>query len=46
MEGMIAVGEMTVRYPAVVDGLRNMVECLRDKKKGSNIKIVAVVVGV
>jgi hypothetical protein len=44
MEAMIAVREMVLRNPAVADGSRNMVECLRDTKKSTHTKIRAVVI--
>jgi hypothetical protein len=46
MEAIIAVRKMTLLYPEVADSSRNIVECLKDKKKSTNTKIgVMVIVG-
>lgn len=39
-----SVRKMTLLSSAVADGSRNMVDCLRDKKKSTNTKIGAIVI--
>ncbi|RFU27992.1 hypothetical protein B7463_g8344, partial [Scytalidium lignicola] len=44
MEAIVAVRKMTLMYPAVADSSRNMISCLKTKKRGTNTKVGAVAI--
>lgn len=44
MEAIVAVRKMTLLYPGVADGSRNLVSCLRGRKKRTNAKVGAVAI--